>query len=107
LLWSLFAFGVLAKLGLYSRIWHYGFALAMPAFGGAIYLLLWLIPWLLEQYGVQRRPLRVTIGLLLMVGFLRLFVQSQLTYQGKMVAVGRGRDLIMAFDGKINPSGPA
>ena len=107
LLWSLFAFGVLAKLGLYSRIWHYGFALAMPAFAGAIYLLLWLLPSLLEKYGVQRRPFRVTIWLLLMVGFLRLFIQSQLVYQGKTVSVGRGHDLILAFNEKINPAGPA
>ncbi len=107
LLWSLFAFGVLAKLGLYSRIWHYGFALAMPAFAGAIYLLLWLMPRLLEECGVRSRPFRATIWLLLMVGFLRLFIQSQVVYQGKTVAVGRGRDLILAFDEKINPAGPA
>jgi len=113
LLWSIFALALLAKLGLYSRIWHYGFALAMPAFVAAVYLLFWLLPSLLEKYGVQRRLFRATIGLLLMVGFLRLFVQSQLLYQNKTLAVGRGPDKIFAFAAKneenkdLNPVGPA
>ncbi|MDB6109764.1 MAG: hypothetical protein JWR69_1514 [Pedosphaera sp.] len=107
LLWSVFGLALLAKLGLYSRIWHYGFALAMPAFVSAIYLLLWLLPRLLEKYGVQPRLFRGTVWLVLMVGFVRLFVQSEFVYQGKTVAVGRGGDAIMAFAEKINPTGTA
>jgi hypothetical protein len=113
LLWSIFALALLAKLGLYSRIWHYGFALAMPAFVAAIYLLFWLLPALFEKYGVQRRLFRATIWLLLMVGFLRLFVQSQLLYQTKTLAVGRGPDKLFAFheenekNKELNPAGPA
>src|SRR5262249_40000309 len=47
-LFSVFALFLLAKLGLYSRIWHYGFALAMPAFCVAIYLLHWMLPTVLQ-----------------------------------------------------------
>ena len=49
LLWNVFGLVLLAKLGFYTRISHYGFALAMPAFAGAVYLLVWLLPVLLEQ----------------------------------------------------------
>lgn len=107
LLWAIFGLALLAKLGLYSRVWHYGFALAMPAFAAAIYLLHWLLPQRLEKHGVQRRLFRGAIWLLLMTGFVRLFVQSQFLYRDKTVAVGRGADQIMAFDEKRNPAGPA
>jgi hypothetical protein len=107
LLFAVFALFLLAKLGFYSRIWHYGFALAMPAFCAAIYLLHWILPRWLERLGVNRRLFRGTIGLLLLIGFLRLFVQSQIVYAGKTVAVGSGPDKVRTFNGKVNPAGPA
>jgi hypothetical protein len=71
-------------------------------------LLHWMLPTLLEKrFGVNRTMFRGTIGLLLIVGFLRLFVQSQMLYASKTVAVGSGSDRVMAFTGKINPTGPA
>src|ERR1051325_6423920 len=60
-LFNVFALFLLAKLGFYSRIWHYGFVLAMPAFCAAIYLLHWILPALLERVGVNRRLFRGTI----------------------------------------------
>jgi hypothetical protein len=107
LLWGLFALGLLAKLGLFCRIWHYGFALAMPAFAGAIYLLLWLLPLLLEKHGVQRALFRCGVGLVLMLGFIFLFTQSELRYGQKTVPVGQNRDRMLAFDVKTNPAGAA
>jgi len=107
LLWSIFGFGLLAKLGLFSRIWHYGFILAMPAFAGAIFLLFWYLPRVLERYGVRRNPMRGTIWLLLMTAFLRLFVQSQNVLSTKTLAVGNGQDKVFTFNGKIHPAGPA
>jgi hypothetical protein len=107
LLWSVFAFALLAKLGFYTRIWHYGFILAMPAFAAAIYFLLWELPAVLETYGVRRNLFRGTVWLLLMTGFLRLFVQSQLVYRDKTFQVGNGHDAILTFSGKTNPTGPA
>jgi len=107
LLWSIFGFGLLAKLGLFSRIWHYGFILAMPAFAAAIALLLWYLPGVLQRYGVRRNLLRGTISLLLMTAFLRLFVQSQNVLSTKTLAVGNGGDKVFTFDGKIHPAGPA
>jgi hypothetical protein len=48
-----FACVLLAKLGLYARIWHYGFYLALPATVSAVALICWMIPRLLDEY---RRP---------------------------------------------------
>jgi len=107
LLWSIFGFGLLAKLGLFSRIWHYGFILAMPAFAAAIYLLLSYLPGVLERYGVRRNLMCGTIWLLLMTAMLRLFVQSQNVLSTKTLAVGNRRDKVFTFDGKIHPAGPA
>jgi hypothetical protein len=106
LLWSVFSLLLLAKLGLFSRVWHYGFALAMPAAVGAIYLLLWLLPRLLEKkYDVDPRPFRVAVWLALMIGFWILFHQSASWYALKKMPVGQGGDKIIAFDPRVNPSG--
>ena len=97
LLWSVFGLVLLLKLGLFPRVWHYGFALAMPAFVSAVYLLLWLLPLLLEKkFQVPARPLRVIVWLVLLVGFVSLFRQSEKFYAAKNFAVGRGGDRILA-----------
>ncbi|MDB6121616.1 MAG: hypothetical protein JWQ71_609 [Pedosphaera sp.] len=107
LLWSVFALALLAKLGVFSRVWHYGFILAMPAFVSVIYLLLWLVPKLLEKYGVQRQVFRGTVTLVLFIGFLFLFMQSQLYYWPKTLAVGSGSDVILVADQERTPAGAA
>lgn len=106
LLWAIFALGLLAKLGLFSRIWHYGFILAMPALAATIYLLLWELPRRLQRFGVRRDLFRCTIGLLLMTAFLRLFVQSQHLLNQKSLAVGQEKDKVFTFNEKIQPAGP-
>ena len=106
-LWGVFALGLLAKLGFYSRIWHYGFALAMPAFAGAIFLLVWSLPAWLEKYGVNSKGMRLAMGLFLMIGLLRLFVQSEQVYRTKTVPIANGNDQFMAFNARTEPAGPA
>jgi hypothetical protein len=106
LLWSVFSLLLLTKLGLFSRIWHYGFALAMPAAIAAIYLLLWLLPRLLEKkYDVEPRSFRFAVCVALMIGFGILFHQSASWYDLKNLPVGQGGDEIMAFNPRINPNG--
>jgi len=95
---------LLLKMGLFPRLFQYGFVLAMPAFVGAVYLLLWLLPRLLEErFQVPRRYLRVAVGLMLLAGFVRLFQQSEQFYAAKNLAVGRGGDRVIA----VGPSGNA
>jgi hypothetical protein len=97
-LWSVFGLVLLLKLGLFPRVWHYGFALAMPAFVSAVYLLLWLLPQLLEnKFQIPVRPFRATVWLVLMIGFGSLFLQSEKFYAAKNLAVGQGGDRILAF----------
>ncbi len=98
LLWSVFGLVLLLKLGLFPRIWHYGFALAMPAFVSAVYLLLWLLPRLLEnKFQVPARFFRAAVCLVLLIGFGNLFLQSEKFYALKNLAVGGVNDQIMAF----------
>lgn len=60
LLWSIFGILLLAKQGVFPRIWHTGFALAMPTFVSVVYLLLRVLPDFLEdQFQVPRRPMRL------------------------------------------------
>jgi hypothetical protein len=104
LLWNVFGLVLLAKLGFFTRIWHYGFALAMPAFAGAVYLFVWLLPsWLEQKYRVRSPLFRVTACLALMVGFIHLFLRSESNYLQKNVPVGDGGDRIMTFGSSVNP----
>ena len=85
-------------MGLFPRIWHYGFALAMPAFAGAIYLVLWLLPnWLEEKFALPRRQFCIVMCIPLFIGFGSLFYQSELTYAGKTAMVGQGANKFFAF----------
>jgi len=98
-LWSVFSLVLLSKLGLFPRIWHYGFVLAMPAFVSVIFLLYWLLPMLLEkEFGVSTRRIRVTIALVFLIGFGNLFVQSQLIYSTKRLTLGQGGDKIITYN---------
>ena len=100
LLWSVFGLVLLLKLGLFPRIWHYGFALAMPAFVSAVYLPLWLLPLPLENKFRVPAPvffLHQPSGWLLMIGFGSLFLQSGKFHAAKNLAVGQGGDRILAF----------
>ncbi|MFZ0827315.1 MAG: hypothetical protein WAO02_07815 [Verrucomicrobiia bacterium] len=104
LLWNLFSLALLAKLGLFTRVWHYGFALAMPAFAGMVYLYVWLLPLLLEQkYRVRFHLFRLTACLVLGIGFVRLFLLSESHYLRKNLAVGGDGDKIMAYGPATDP----
>ena len=104
LLWNVFGLVLLAKLGFFTRISHYGFALAMPAFAGAVYLFVWLLPlWLEQRCQVRFRLFRATAGLVLMTGFVHLFLRSESYYLKKNVPVGRGGDKIMAYGPAVDP----
>jgi hypothetical protein len=104
LLWMVFSLALMSKLGVYPRIWHYGFVLAMPAFVGAVYLFVWLLPSLLEQKYCVRAPVfRGVICLVLMIGFVRLFARSEYFYLHKDTLVGNGGDKIMAYNPTVDP----
>jgi len=97
-LWTLWSLAVMAKLGLFCRIWHYGFALAMPAFISSLYLLLWALPRELDRFGVRPTFLRGLLGLMVLCGLARLAVSSLNLYENKLMPVGSGGDSIIAFE---------
>jgi hypothetical protein len=104
LLWNVFGVALLAKLGFFARISHYGFVLAMPAFAGAVYLFVWRLPKLLEQrFRVRFHLFRATAGLVLLAGFVHLFLRSEFYYLQKNVPAGRGGDKIMAYGPAMDP----
>jgi hypothetical protein len=103
ILWAVFSLGMLLKLGLFSRVWHYGFVLGMPALLCAIYLLLWLLPRELERCNVQPVLLRGMIWLPMMLGFAQLSLHSIAPYAWKTMAVGAGADKMWGLDLEHNP----
>lgn len=103
ILWAVFSLGMLLKLGLFSRIWHYGFVLAMPAFLCTIYLLLWLLPGELERFQVQPVFWRGLIWVPLMVGMGQLTWHSLQIYAQKTEPVGAGADKFFAFNTSVRP----
>ena len=103
-LWAFWSLAMLAKLGLFCRIWHYGFALAMPAFVSGLYLLLWALPWQLERCGVRPVLFRALIWLLLLPGLGRLTQASLALYPNKTMPIGSGADSMLAFDGSFRPN---
>jgi hypothetical protein len=103
-LWAVFSLALLAKLGLYSRIWHYGFALAMPAFLTALYLLLFLVPEFLQKFAVPPNLWRSLACILLLTGFTQLILFSKYVYQQKTVSVGQGADQLWTFGPQFQPT---
>jgi hypothetical protein len=104
-LWSVFGLMLLAKMGLFSRIWHYGFILGMPAFVAMVYLLLWLLPFLLEKYGVQRAAFGGMAWWVVFFIGLQLSVSSLVHAQKMTFAVGVGGDRIYTADTTENQRG--
>jgi len=103
ILWAVWSLALLAKLGFFSRIWHYGFALAMPAFVSAVYLLLWALPEYLERWAVRPCLFRGLFCLLLLPGLARLTQASLNLYSHKTMPVGSGADTMLAFDPHYRP----
>jgi hypothetical protein len=105
LLWGVFSLALLAKLGIYPRLWHYGFVLAMPAFLNAVYFLVWLLPSSLESHGAQAVYFRAAVSLGLLIGFGQLWLDSKFAYDQRTAWVGQGDDRMMDFKPAFLPSG--
>jgi hypothetical protein len=105
LLWGIFSLTLLAKLGIYPRLWHYGFVLAMPAFLNGVYFLLWLLPSVLESNGVKAIYFRLAVSLALLIGFSELWLDSKFAYDQRTAWVGGGADRMLAYRPAYLPSG--
>ncbi len=102
-LWAVWSLALLAKLGLYCRIWHYGFVLAMPAFVSAIYFFLWALPQQLERCGFRPVLFRVLLWLMLLCGLARLAQLSLNLYSHRTMPIASGADTILGFSPYYRP----
>ncbi len=105
MLWALFALFLLAKMGLNSRIWHYGFVLAMPATVLVVYYFLWFLPDSLRRFGVNFRLFRVVMLAVLAVALVDLARLSYDTYRLRDFPIGKGDDRMMVFGPGVDPRG--
>jgi Dolichyl-phosphate-mannose-protein mannosyltransferase len=109
LMWSTFAFVLLAKKGLNPSIDHYGFYLALPATTVAIILMCWLIPHFVTRLwsaGTARgfREIALCAIVAATVPYLAL---SQYWYRGKQLAIGAGADRFYAVTAPLSWHGAA
>lgn len=97
LLWTCFALWLLAKLGLNTRIWHYGFHLAMPAVVANVYFVFWVLPRLLTSIHIHLPLYRAALGTVMAIALGQLLAHSNRFYQTKRFPVGTGGDLILTW----------
>jgi hypothetical protein len=107
LIWSVFGLVLLAKLGFFGRILHYGFVLGMPAFISMIYLLFWFSPEVLEKHGVQYQPFRRLVWWVVIFICLQLLTTDIINYRKLTFAVGYGGDEIITANTATDQRGPA
>lgn len=105
ILWSVFGLFFLAKLGLHSRVYHYGFALAMPASLTCVYFLIWYLPQRIASSGFNRGFYRVSILILLAIGVGRLLLISNDAFKEKTFALGHDGDTILTLPSQPSPGG--
>ncbi|MGB8354140.1 MAG: glycosyltransferase family 39 protein [Chthoniobacteraceae bacterium] len=105
ILWSVFGFVLLAKMGLNCRIWHYGFVLAMPAALSVVYYLGYFLPNALKGFGVNVVLFRGTVYVLLGVGIFSLLGRSIQFYHLRDLPVGKNGDMSYMFDPDFDPTG--
>ncbi len=105
MLWSVFALALLAKMGIHSRVWHYGFFLAMPAAVSVVYFAGWFLPRALRARGVNEEFFRAGIFLLLAVGILRLLGIADGFYRVKNYALGVGGDRMLTYNIHVDGKG--
>jgi len=97
-LWCFFSLFLMAKLGVFPRISHYGFVLAMPALVATIFFLYWLLPKLLEdRYQVPAKYLRALFLAIFLISFIVLFNDSNKMLRQKRLAIGQAADRIVTF----------
>src|SRR5262245_29784993 len=93
-----FALGLLGKIVLNTRVYNYGFALAMPATLVAVVGLVdWLPGWLRRRGGDATVCRIASLGLLVAGVVVNLQVVRS-WFLGKIVPVGKGADIFLADD---------
>ena len=106
ILWTAFGFFLLAKMGINSRIWQYGFVLAMPGAVAAVFYLGWFLPRRLQRFGINPALLSGMVYILFAVGVICLSGISYRYYGLRNYAVGEGGDELFTYDASLDAHGP-
>ena len=106
LLWSVFSLCMLWKMVLFSRLFHYGFVLALPSVVLLVTMLVWYLPeWFDKRFsgGSIVRIIMVIIVVLIPFKFIQA---SYGLYHAKTFPIGIGGDRIKTYDKRIDSHGP-
>jgi hypothetical protein len=107
LLWMVFGFGLLAKMGINCRIWHYGYVLAMPAALGLAFVLIRQLPRKIDSFGFNGRGVALLLSGVICLGTLQLGWDSWQIYKAKTFSFSSGADQIRTFPPESNARGEA
>jgi hypothetical protein len=102
LIWSAFAVGMLPRMGLLPRLWHYGFFLGMPAALFAVYLIFTLLPAELARFRVNPQIFRAVAAAFVVTALGQMIWESNLYYRVKTFSVGDGPNEILAPDPRLD-----
>ncbi len=102
---TLFGLVLLLKIFLNVHIYHYGFALAMPATLLLVMIFSYLVPALFEKVAGSSIFLRYA-GMALVAAFILAHIaQIGHMYSFKTYPVGSGKDLILTYRTEVSPKG--
>lgn len=104
-IWGVFAFGMMAKMLLNVRLYHYGFILAMPAALLLTAACLTFLPSQAARWAGSGSVVQAIMIALVSAGCLVHLDWSNQFYREKTLAVGRGGDAIMTYPYPIEPIG--
>jgi len=108
-IWAVFSFVLLAKILLHPRLYHFGFALAMPATLLMVACFMWLLPKVIKRFGGTGFTFRRVIAAALLIDIFLALIFSYKIYSLKFFNVGQGGDRIVTYQTRISlsPSGPS
>jgi hypothetical protein len=106
-IWSVFAFVLMGKIILSPRLFHYGFALAMPAALALVACVLHFLPHALQRIHGGGDVFRRFALAMLIADAIFLLKISNGYYSSKNLAVGSGGDAILTLPSKADPRGAA
>lgn len=102
---SLFSLFLLLKMILNVHLYHYGFALAMPASLVMVAVLLYYLPRWFSQWG-SKRVVAGFMGLFIFLALLSYFNTTRQIYDLKNYAVSEGKDRFFTFSDRMSSRGP-
>ncbi len=105
LLLTLFSLLFLLRMPLNVHLYHYGFAMAMPASLVIVAILFHYIPDWLSQWG-NKNVAASFIGLFFCLALFAYGNKARQIYELKNYVVGKGRDAFYTYDARIVSTGP-